>query len=405
MKKLIILLLGIFLYAQTFADYQRQQLLAFKNYKESLEKEFKEYKEELNKEFENYKKTLSIYWKNPELTTKKKFVEYSKDKKVRKKVDYDKNQITIDVIAKNEKEAKTKIKNALITLSTETTKKAFDNNPVLTKVSKELNKKLKNIVTSSPSNELVVGDMIYQGTPTKVKVQKFVKNSLNQKLEIKKAKIPHNYVYSLKIKLPPNSILIKAKRYKRDVFKRANEFDLTPSLIYAIIHTESTFNPMARSYVPAFGLMQIVPQTAGKDAYNFLYHEKKILSPEYLYNSHNNILIGSAYLHKLYYVYFKGVKNPVSRLYCSIAAYNTGAGNVACAFNSTSKNFRGQTMCYRFRGDYSISKAISKINSMSSKEVYNYLINNLRYDEAKNYLKKVVKRYILYLHFLRANKL
>ena len=403
MKKLIIFL-AILLYAESFNDFRNQQIQGFQNYKDSLNKEFKEYKEALNKGFKDYKKSLSKYWTNPELTTKKKFVEYSKDKKIRKKVDYEKNSITIDVIAKNEKEAKEKIKNALITLSTETTKKAFDNNPVLKKVSKKISS-FKNSVTSSPSKELVVGDMIYNGKPSQEKIKKFVNKNMHKKLEVKKAKIPNNYVYTLNLSLPPNSILIKAKRYKEDVLKRANRFNLSPSLIYAVIHTESCFNPMARSYIPAFGLMQIVPQSAGQDAYEFLYHQKRILSPEYLYNSHHNILIGSAYLHKLYYVYFKGVKNPVSRLYCSIAAYNTGVGNVACAFNSASRNFRGRVVCSRIRGDYSISKALLKINSMSSKEVYNYLINNLKYDEARNYLQKVMSKYILYLHSLRANKL
>jgi len=404
MKKLIIFLM-VFLYAENFNDFRNQQIQGFQNYKVSLNKEFKEYKEALNKGFADYKKSLSKYWKNPELSTKKTFVEYSKDKKVRKKVDYDKKMVTVQVIAKNRQEAQKKLKNALVALSTETTNKAFNNNPVLKKVSKTLSTKLKNIVTSAPSKELVVGDMIYNGNPTKEKIKKFVDKSLHKKLEVKKAKVPNNFVYTLNIALPSDSILIKAKRYKNDVFQKAEKFDLTPSFIYAIIQTESSFNPMARSYIPAFGLMQIVPQSAGKDAYEFLYHKKKILSPEYLYNSHNNILIGSAYLHKLYYVYFKGVKNPVSRLYCSIAAYNTGAGNVACAFNSTSRNYKGRVICKRSRGDYRISKAVSKINSMSSKEVYNYLINNLKYDEARNYLKRVMSRYILYLHSLRANKL
>ena len=404
MKKLIIFLM-VFLYADSFSDFKKQQMQGFQNYKDSLEKEFKEYKAELNKGFADYKKSLSKYWKNPELTTKKTFVEYSKDKKVRKKVDYEKKTVTIQVIAKNKQEAQKKLKNALITLSTETTNKAFNQNPVLKKVSKTLSTKLKNIVTAPPSKELVVGDMIYNGKPTKEKIKKFVNKSLHKKLKVKKAKIPNNFVYTLNLSLPPSSILIKAKRYKNDVFQKADKFKLTPSFIYAIIHTESSFNPMARSYIPAFGLMQIVPQSAGKDAYAFLYHKKKILSPEYLYNSHNNILIGSAYLHKLYYLYFKGVKNPVSRLYCSIAAYNTGAGNVACAFNSTSRNYKGRVICKRSRGDYRISKALPKINAMSPKEVYNYLIHNLKYDEARNYLKKVMSKYILYLHSLRANKL
>jgi len=405
MKKILIFLLLVILNAESFEEYKQNQLKSFYDYKTSLQKAFKEYKEELNKEFEHYKKTLSTYWKKPELTTKKKFVEYSKDKKIRKKVDYSKETITIDVIAKNKKEAIKKIKKALLELSTETTKDAVYKNPVLKKIKNKLVKKYKNLsVITKPSKEPIIADMVFNGKPTRSKVKKFVNKALKNPLQIANSKIKNEKVYSLSVKLPPNSILKKAKYYKYDVFKRANQFVLTPSLIYAIIHTESSFNPLARSYVPAFGLMQIVPHTAGKDAYKMLYKKEKILTPNYLYNSHNNILIGSAYLKLLYYHYFKRIKNPLSRLYCTIAAYNTGAGNVSCAFNSREKR-GGRTVCRRSRGDYSVAKAIPIINSMSSKEVYNHLIKNLRYDEAKNYLKRVKLRYKMYLKALKSRQL
>jgi len=162
---------------------------------------------------------------------------------------------------------------------------------------------------------------------------------------------------------------------------------------------------MARSYIPAFGLMQVVPQSAGADAYKMLYGKKKILAPSFLYNADNNILIGSAYLKRIYYGYMRKIKNPLSRLYCTIAAYNTGAGNVACAFNSTTKDYKGRTKCIRSRGDYDIIKASSKINSMSPNEVYNYLLKNLRYDEPKHYLKRVTKRMYIYKKVLTINAL
>jgi membrane-bound lytic murein transglycosylase C len=212
-------------------------------------------------------------------------------------------------------------------------------------------------------------------------------------------------VYTIKIKLPSKAFLAKAKIYKREVFKRAKQFKLTPEFVYGIIHTESSFNPMARSYIPAFGLMQIVPQSAGADAYKMLYGKKKILTPSFLYNANNNILIGSAYLKRIYYGYMRKIKNPLSRLYCSIAAYNTGAGNVACAFNSYEKDSKGRTKCRRSRGDYNIIKASSKINSMTPHQVYNYLLANLRYDEPKNYLKRVTKRMYIYRKALTTNAL
>nr|NIT60634.1 transglycosylase [Fodinibius sp.]NIV15356.1 transglycosylase [Fodinibius sp.]NIY29216.1 transglycosylase [Fodinibius sp.] len=56
--------------------------------------------------------------------------------------------------------------------------------------------------------------------------------------------------------------------------------------------------------------------------------------------------------------------------------YNTGAGNVAVAYT----------------GSTSLSKAFSKINTMSPEENYTYLRKNLEYAEARNYLKKVTSQ-------------
>ena len=396
MKKILFALGFSLLWADNYnyTDFQKEYVQGFNQYEQNLNKEFQDYKDTLNREFENYKKELSKYWQNPELTTKKTFVEYSKDKKVRKKVDFEKNYIQIDVIGKNEKEAKQKIATSLAKLSIETTNRAFNNNPVLKKVEKKFEKVG---VSAKPKNKPIIADLIYKKPPTKKDVINFaVKSVKKAKIEVKKSKLPDMKVYSVKIPLPPKSYLIKARDYKSDVLKRSNQFKLVPEFIYAIIHTESSFNPMARSYVPAFGLMQIVPQTAGRDAYKMLYGKPKLLTPGYLYNSSNNILIGSAYLKKIYYGYFKGVKDPLSRLYLTIPAYNTGAGNVACAFNSSRKDFRGRTICSRSRGDYSIRKALPKINSMTPSQVYNQLMSNLRYEEPKKYLKRVRKRIFIY---------
>ena len=396
-------------FVNDYQTYEQNTKKEFSAYKKSLEDGFKEYKASLDKEFSNYKKSLSKYWENPELSTKTTFVEYSKDKKIKKKVDYQNNYIEIEVISNDEKNAKKELAKSLYSLSIENTTTAFEKNPVLKKVNKKLatDPKLKKVIkVTKPSNEPLVADMIFKKPPTQKQVVNYaIKSVKSHKISVKKSKVPSMKVYSLKIKLPSKAFLTKAKMYKNDVFKRANQFRLTPEFIYAIIHTESSFNPMARSYIPAFGLMQIVPRSAGADAYKMLTGKKKILSPSYLYNAKNNILIGSAYLKRIYYGYMRKIKNPLSRLYCSIAAYNTGAGNVACAFNSHSKDSKGRTKCSRRKGDYNIIAASSKINSMTPKQVYNHLLSNLRYDEPKNYLKRVSKRLYIYKKALNNNAL
>jgi len=168
----------------------------------------------------------------------------------------------------------------------------------------------------------------------------------------------------------------RAREVMEDVQKNAKRHDIDVSLMFAIIETESAFNPMAKSPIPAYGLMQIVPSSAGIDASEKLFGKGRILSPSYLYTQDKNIEIGAAYLNILYFRYLKRVEDPLSRLYCVIAAYNTGAGNVSRAFIGSTK----------------IGKAFPRINSMTPEQVYNHLIENLPYEETQNYLQKVRKR-------------
>lgn len=49
--------------------------------------------------------------------------------------------------------------------------------------------------------------------------------------------------------------------YSEPVTRHSARSDLPPALVYAIIRTESGFNPLAQSSVPARGLMQITQDT------------------------------------------------------------------------------------------------------------------------------------------------
>ncbi|GAA74935.1 hypothetical protein P20480_1400 [Pseudoalteromonas sp. BSi20480] len=153
-------------------------------------------------------------------------------------------------------------------------------------------------------------------------------------------------------------------------------------MLFSIIHTESHFNTQAESPIPAFGLMQIVPISAGADVNLFLHKKKNIMSKEYLFNPKNNIETGVAYMHLLNTRYLAKISNQQSRFYCMIAAYNTGAGNVAKAFNTDNSR--------------NINKASNIINKMTPEEVYNKLIRDLPYEETKKYLQKVLERQPIY---------
>ncbi|KMT65200.1 murein transglycosylase domain-containing protein [Catenovulum maritimum] len=194
---------------------------------------------------------------------------------------------------------------------------------------------------------------------------------------------PSKKITTYKIKLPKQSEIKLARPYIAHVVVQSRRWDLEPSLLLAIMHTESYFNPKAKSHIPAYGLMQIVPSTASVDVNRFLYEQDSAMSAAALLTPAKNIETGVAYMHILNSRYLKLIKDPKSRKFCMIAAYNTGAGNVAKTFNPD--------------GSRNIRKAAKIINRLTPGQVYEALLSNLPYDETKDYIRRVTKREDIYL--------
>lgn len=367
-------------FALTAEEFQKQQMQGFNSYKKSQEEGFKAYQKAQMKAFEDYKKEIGTVWEKPKLSTKKEWVAYTPDKKTRTDVDFEHENITVETIAKSPEEAAQKLKIALAKAVTVDTKTVQDTDPLEKRLKKI--KKPEGVVDGKVKAEPILAPVIFQKPPTKQSVKKYIHlNISNRTIQKKKSpKVKNAFVYSVVVQMPKDAMLKRSKVYEQKVRKHAKKQELPVELVFAIMQTESAFNPRARSHIPAYGLMQIVPRTAGIDTYNYLYHEKKLVTGAYLYDSTNNITMGSAYLHILYYRYLKKIKNPTSRLYCTIAAYNTGAGNIAWAFTKK----------------YNMTKAAPLINALTPKQVYNRLLKDLRFDEPKHYLKRVTKRMSAY---------
>lgn len=99
---------------------------------------------------------------------------------------------------------------------------------------------------------------------------------------------------------------------------------------------ESSFNPYAVSSSDALGLMQIMPATAGRDVFR-MQGKSGQPSRSYLFDPANNIDVGTAYISILQNSYLGDIKDPVSRRYAVIQAYNGGAGSVLRIFHSDKK--------------------------------------------------------------------
>ncbi|MBI5206736.1 MAG: lytic transglycosylase domain-containing protein, partial [Candidatus Firestonebacteria bacterium] len=106
--------------------------------------------------------------------------------------------------------------------------------------------------------------------------------------------------------------------YSEYVEKYAQEYNVDPLFVYAIIKEESRFKLEARSYANAIGLMQIIPSTGRFIAQNM---GQKKFSVEKLYEPETNIKMGIWYISYLLDK-FEGNK------FHTLAAYNGGPANV-----------------------------------------------------------------------------
>ncbi len=172
----------------------------------------------------------------------------------------------------------------------------------------------------------------------------------------------------------------RAVQYAATVRRHSENTQVSRSLIFAVIRTESAFNPYAVSSAPAYGMMQLVPSSGGREAYRKAKGQDVMPSKEYLFDADNNIELGSTYLGILLRDSpLREIRDPVSREYCAIAAYNTGPSNVMRAF-SQQKNYRDRQY-----------EAINRINAMRPDEVYDVLRTKLPYEETRGYIVKVVE--------------
>jgi soluble lytic murein transglycosylase-like protein len=103
-------------------------------------------------------------------------------------------------------------------------------------------------------------------------------------------------------------------KFESEIRKHAEKNGLDPYLVMGLIHQESFFNPRAKSWVGATGLMQLMPAT-GKELAGRLGISPRLDNPE------TNIRLGTAHF-KMLVNMFSGDTD------LAIASYNAGQGRV-----------------------------------------------------------------------------
>ncbi len=350
-----------------------------------LEAGLEAYQKYYQEEFAAHKKAVTKQWGEFKESAPAQWVSYEPSGSVRRSVDYQTGQVEVEMLVDKGTsidQVKTSLDISVFRLMNTTEQDAFEADVVASRVEQRLSRFDRVLVKGELSddrlfsiNDLLSLQMNHDGY---MKVSTRTKNVAST--DVRTAQKPGKEIVRVAFKIP-HSIHEKAAKYAAAVTAAAEKEKINDELIYAIMETESSFNPMAKSHIPAYGLMQIVPKTAGKDATHYLFGKAKILAPSYLYQPENNIKIGAAYLHVLHYKYMRKVKDMESRMYCAIAAYNTGSTNVAKAFINQA----------------SFNKAVPEINKLSPAEVYQKLKQYLPRKETRNYIEKVAKRMQKYL--------
>lgn len=125
------------------------------------------------------------------------------------------------------------------------------------------------------------------------------------------------------------------RQYRETVEWYAEEYELDPMAVYAVIRTESGFDPAAESGVGARGLMQVTEET-------FAWIKQQIapaepLTYEDLWDPHTNIRFGSYYLARCLMRYDGDLST-------ASAAYHSGWGTVDELLQDPACAGAGQTL-------------------------------------------------------------
>lgn len=386
-----------------FSDFAGSLSAEFAEFEQSQTDEWNSFVNEIRAEQDAFIAELESYWgSETESSDRSKWVEYARDRRVKRTVDFENNQIRIAVIGQPSPEEMNRIiheqlQNALAATTEQAnreypivarmqesaTSEPLPPVPVVAELREITGEKDNRKAAAALASKATISEVQIKPAPAKAPAPAQQKPAATQAVvastttpaaaKPKKAAPKQSKATVAVIDLSDSWPVRRARKYSAPVSSFADKMEIPRPLAYAIMYTESSFNPVAVSPIPAYGLMQIVPGSAGRDVTKMHFGKEQLLSPEYLFTADKNIEVGIGYLNILDKRYLRKIKDPLSRKYCTIAAYNTGAGNVAKAFT----------------GKLNISRAATVINSMTPQQVFDTLEQKLPYDETRKYIKKV----------------
>lgn len=348
--------------AKEFEKFKQEDNAAFQEFARKEQEAFRKYVEEVEKKWNKFIGSSQEQW-----------VDYGEDKSVRSVVNFEELDKSVEEPEKQEEKKGQIIVEAVIPADdpdAEAKAKELIASHIerIFSAKNEANKSVLEGQVKTEAGEDVTPENIKEFIKTEIlPMAKVGPEPFKGKDGVERIKV------TVIIPMVPEHLRIRAEQYLGLTRKYCKQYNEDLPLMMAVIQTESYFNPLAKSHIPAYGLMQLVPKYGGRDAYKYVFKKDTAPEPRFLYVPENNLLLGIAYLRLLRDNYFYGIKDPKKQEYLIIASYNGGMGRV---IKRVMKNYN--------------------VPEMTPDEVYAALRKEMP-DETKDYLAKVSSRKNNYL--------
>jgi membrane-bound lytic murein transglycosylase F len=175
----------------------------------------------------------------------------------------------------------------------------------------------------------------------------------------------------------------KISKYDAIIKENAKKIGWDWRFLCSQVYQESRFDPKAKSWAGAGGLIQLMPATA------------KEVGVSDSFNPKQNISGGVRYLHKMRNK-FKAVSDSIQRVKFTLAAFNCGAGHVFDAMRLAEKNGKNPNIWDENVEEY-ILKLTDKKYYLDAVVRYGFV----RGTEPYNYVKDIFLRYEHYKQFIK----
>ncbi len=284
----------------------------FARFVQAMELDRRAFLEETDKAYQAFVREIERSWGTFVPSTRPVWSSYSTDLAGHGEADFDKGDVLVEVLADPET--------------------AASEEKLVGKLAAQIDAMMS---SENPAARDVLEGLIDGGDGAGIKqkdapdfLKKKISSGESERRTVRTTEGKTRVIVSLRLAMVPDHLARAARPFLETARKQAARFDLGDDLVLAVIHTESWFNPLARSPAPAYGLMQLVPTSGGRDAWQAVHGASTAPSVDTLYDPEQNVELGCAYLRVLLDRDFSRFNDAESRNLATIGAYNSGPGNV-----------------------------------------------------------------------------